>query len=147
MTDDRVLRLERLIPAPPERVFEAWTRPELLAQWWGPDGFDVPEYSLDVREGGRWRTTMRSPQGTLHKVSGVYRAIEPPRRLVFTWAWDNEKGVRYQETEVTVTFEPVPGGTRLVLLQQMFQDKDGRDKHQAGWSSSFDCLERLFSQK
>jgi uncharacterized protein YndB with AHSA1/START domain len=143
MSDDDVLRLERLIAAPPERVFALWTEPDLLVKWWGPEGFDVPVHSLDVRNGGRWRTTMRSPEGKLHTVSGVYRVIEPPRRLVFTWGWDDEQGRRGHETEVTVTFESAPGGTRLVLQQQAFQNKESRAQHSHGWESSFDCLERV----
>jgi uncharacterized protein YndB with AHSA1/START domain len=142
-TEDRVLRLERLIAAPPERVFELWTEPELVAQWFGPDGFDIPSYAIDPRPGGKWRTTMRSPEGKLHTVSGVYRVIDKPRRLVFTWAWDQDDGSRGHETEVTVTFEATPGGTRLKLLQQTFQDRGARDNHGKGWSSSFDCLARV----
>jgi uncharacterized protein YndB with AHSA1/START domain len=141
--NDDVLRLERLIAAPPERVFELWTEPDLLAKWWGPESFDIPAHALDVRPGGQWRTTMRSPDGQLHHVSGVYRKIEKPRRLVFTWGWDDDKGVRGHETEVTVTFDPAPGGTRLVLQQQRFPNKESRDRHQHGWLSSFECLARM----
>jgi len=143
VNEDNVLRLERLIAAPPERVFELWTEPEDLVRWWGPDGYDVPVHALDVKPGGRWRTTMRSPDGQLLTVSGVFRTIEPPRRLVFTWGWDDEHGVRGPETEVTVTFDAAPGGTRLVLMQQVFESQESRDNHSKGWSSSFDCLERL----
>jgi uncharacterized protein YndB with AHSA1/START domain len=142
VVDDKILRMERLIAAPPEHVFALWTEPDKLVQWWGPDGFDVPASAMHVTPGGRWKTTMRSPEGTLHTVSGVYRLIDPPRRLVFTWGWDDDNGVRGHETEVTVTFEPAPGGTRLVLQQQTFADADQCAKHQYGWSSSFDCLER-----
>jgi uncharacterized protein YndB with AHSA1/START domain len=141
--EDRVLRLERLIAAPPERVFELWTDPELLARWFGPEGYDIPSHALDVRPGDRWRTTMRSPEGKLHTVSGVYRVIDKPRRLIFSWAWDQDDGSRGHETEVTVTFEPTPGGTRLRLMQQAFQDREARDSHGKGWSSSFDCLARV----
>lgn len=141
--DDQVLRIERLIPASPERLFELWSEPSELVKWWGPDGFDVPASALDVRPGGHWRTTMRSPQGDLHTVSGVYRTIDKPRRLVFTWGWDDDTGLRGHETEVTVTFEPAPGGTRIVLLQQAFENKDQRDRHNQGWSSSFECLARV----
>jgi uncharacterized protein YndB with AHSA1/START domain len=141
--NDTVLRMERLIAAKPERVFELWTEPELLLQWWGPDGYDVPVHDLDIRAGGRWRTTMRSPEGTRHTVSGIYRLIEPPRRLVFTWGWDDDHGLRGHETEVTVTFEPAPDGTRMVLTQQNFVDKDSRGRHEHGWSSSFVCLARM----
>ena len=141
--NDRVLELERLIPAPPERLFAYWTEPDLLVKWFGPEGFDVPSHHLDIRPGGRWRTTLRAPDGTLRTVSGVYNKIEPPRRLVFTWGWDDDNGVRGHETEVTVTFEPTPGGTRLKLIQQVFQTGEVRDLHNGGWASSFNKLQRV----
>jgi len=145
MSDDEVLVIERRVAAPPERVFALWTEPEQLAKWWGPDGYDVPQYDLDVRKGGAWRTVMRSPDGKALTVSGVYREIDPPRRLVFTWAWDDENGTRGHETEITVTFEPAPGGTHLRLLQQRFHTRLARDNHNRGWISTFDRLERAIA--
>ena len=139
---DKVLRMERIIAATPERLFALWTEPEELIKWWGPEGFTTPQHDMDVRPGGRWRTTMHSPDGKDHTVSGIYRVIEPPRRVVFTWGWDDDNGMRGHETEVTVTFAPAPGGTRMVLLQQNFADKDSRGRHDHGWTSSFVCLER-----
>jgi len=141
--NDNVLEMERLIPAPPERVFEYWTEPELVAKWFGPGDFDVPSSDLDLRPGGKWRTTIRSPEGKLRTVSGVYSTIEPPRRLVFTWAWDDDNGVRGHETQVTVTLEPTPGGTRLRLVQEDFQNREVRDLHNGGWGSSLSKLQRL----
>jgi uncharacterized protein YndB with AHSA1/START domain len=142
LTDNKVLRMERVIAATPERLFELWTDPEELAKWWGPEGFTTPTYSMDVRPGGRWHTTMRRPDGSEHTVSGIYRAIEPPRRLVFTWGWDDDAGMRGHETEVTVTFEPAAGGTRMTFVQQTFVDADSRNRHEHGWGSSFVCLAR-----
>jgi uncharacterized protein YndB with AHSA1/START domain len=139
---DTELHLERLIAAPPERVFALWSEPEQLVKWWGPDGYDLPSHAIDPHPGGSWRTTMRSPDGKSHTVSGRYRTIEPPRRLVFTWAWEDEHGARGHETEVTVTFAPAPGGTKLVLVQKEFDTKDSRDRHEHGWASSFDRLSR-----
>jgi uncharacterized protein YndB with AHSA1/START domain len=141
--NDCVLELERLIPAPPERVFEYWTDPDLLLKWFGPEGFDIPAHELDIRPGGRWRKVLRSPEGQLRTVRGVYNTIEPPHRLVFTWAWDDERGVRGHETEVTVTLEPTPGGTRLKLVQQLFQSAEMRSLHNAGWTSAFNKLQKL----
>jgi uncharacterized protein YndB with AHSA1/START domain len=142
---DRTLRLERIIHAPVERVFNAWTVPEQLAAWWGPEGATIPDYEMDVRPGGRWRTVMKLPDGNAPEVSGVYRAIEKNRRLVFTWAWTRADGSRGHETEVTVTFEAVPGGTRLVLVQQVFQSREQRDNHGKGWESTFDALAKWLS--
>jgi uncharacterized protein YndB with AHSA1/START domain len=141
--NDNVLEMERLIAAPPERVFEYWTEPELVAKWFGPGDFDVPSSQLDLRRGGKWRTTIRSPEGKLRSVSGVYSAIEPPRRLVFTWAWDDDDGVRGHETQVTVTLEPTPGGTRLRLVQEDSQSREVRDRHNGGWASSLSKLQQL----
>jgi uncharacterized protein YndB with AHSA1/START domain len=142
MMKDEELELERVIPGKPEQVFALWTEPTLLLKWWGPEGYEIPTHALDIRPGGKWRTTMRSPEGRLLTVSGVYRKIERPRLLVFTWAWDDEQGRRGHESEVTVTFEPAPGGTRLVL-RQMLESKDARDRHAHGWSSTFDRLARV----
>jgi uncharacterized protein YndB with AHSA1/START domain len=143
--NDNVLEMERLIPASPERVFEYWTEPELVAKWFGPGDFDVPSSQLDLRPGGKWRTTIRSPEGQLRTVSGVYSTIEPPRRLVFTWAWDDDHGVRGHETQVTVTLEPTPGGTRLRLVQEDFQNREVRDRHNGGWTSALNKLQWLAS--
>jgi uncharacterized protein YndB with AHSA1/START domain len=82
------LWMSRRFNAPRERVFRALTDARQLARWWGPKGFTVPDLALDVRPGGAWRTTVRSPDGQDHIVSGVYRDIMPPSRLVFTWGWE-----------------------------------------------------------
>jgi uncharacterized protein YndB with AHSA1/START domain len=74
-------------------------------------------------------------------VSGVYREIAPPRRLAFTWAWE-ENGVRGHETVVELEFVPAGRNTRLVLHQRGFASADSRDKHSFGWNSSFVCLDQ-----
>ncbi len=141
--DDRVLRMERIFPAEPQRIFQAWTDPEKLVQWWGPEGMTVPHSKMDVRESGAWLTTMRNADGEEFTVSGVYRVIDPPRRLVLTWAWHND-GVRDgHETEISIDFDAVDGGTRLVLEQKTFKEPEHRDRHRGGWESSFNELGRF----
>lgn len=140
---DTELRVERLIAAPPERLFALWTDPKLLVQWWGPEGYQTASLSLDPQPGGKWTTVMRTPEGVLRTASGVYRAIEPPRRLVFTWAWVDAAGVHGHESEVTVTFDAVPGGTRLVVHHKDFPDHDACTRHGMAWSSSFNRLAAL----
>jgi uncharacterized protein YndB with AHSA1/START domain len=138
--DETTLRLERLIPSPPEILFALWTEPAQLLRWWAPDGYEPSVQALDARPGGRWRTSLRRPDGSMLATSGVYRIVEPPRHLAFTWAWEDESGARGHETEVEVNFEAAPGGTRLVLVQRRFESKQARDNHTAGWSASFDRL-------
>jgi len=138
--DQTTLRLERLIPAPPEILFALWTEPAQLIRWWAPDGYQPSVDALDIRPGGRWRTTMRRPDGGMLATSGVYRIVEPPRHLAFSWAWEDASGARGHETEVEVNFEPAPGGTRLVLVQRRFENRQARDSHSNGWSAAFDRL-------
>jgi uncharacterized protein YndB with AHSA1/START domain len=138
--DNRTLRLERVIRAPVEKVFDAFVVPEQLAAWWGPEYCTIPDYSMDVRPGGKRRTVMKLPDGNQPEVSGVYRAIEKNKRLVFTWAWKQEDGSRGHETEVTITFEPVGKSTKLTLVQTPFAEEVHRDNHSKGWESSFNSL-------
>jgi uncharacterized protein YndB with AHSA1/START domain len=139
-TSETTLRLERLIPSSPDALFALWTEPALLVRWWAPDGFEASIQSLDLQPGGGWRIAMHRPGGGVLTTSGVFRVVEPPHRLAFTWAWEDEHGVRGHETDVVVSFEPAPGGTRLVLLQSRFETPRARDNHNAGWSS---CLDRM----
>lgn len=143
--EERTLVIERVFKGSPEKVFKAWTDPGILVQWWGPEGFTTPECAMDVRPGGKWRTVMLSPKGERNPVSGVYREVSPPGKLVISWAWEQADGRPGHETEIVVTFEPAPGGTRMRLVQSVFESVEHRDNHKGGWSSSFNRLERLFA--
>jgi uncharacterized protein YndB with AHSA1/START domain len=136
-----VLRMERAFKAPPARVFAAFTDPKQFAQWWGPEGMDCPVCELDLRVGGRWRTCVQGREGG-HCMSGVYREIVPPRRLTFTWAWE-ENGVRGHETLVEMEFVPEGRHTKLLLNHRGFADAETRDRHTKGWGSSFVCLDKF----
>jgi uncharacterized protein YndB with AHSA1/START domain len=138
--EDRILRMERLIAAPPDILFALWIEPAELVKWWAPDGLVAEVDTLDVRPDGRWRTILRRPDGSGLAASGVYRIVKPPRRLAFTWAWEDASGARGHETEVSVSFDPAPGGTRLVLVQQSFENRQARDNHNRGWAASFDRI-------
>lgn len=138
--NETTLRLVRLIPSAPETLFKLWMEPAQLVRWWAPDGCAASVQVLETRPGGRWRIVLRRADRGERAMSGVYLVIEPPRRLAFTWAWEDANGVRGHETEVRVRFEPAPGGTRLVLLQQHFESGQARDNHTHGWSTSFDRL-------
>jgi len=138
------LTVERLLPASPERVFDAWINPETFVKWWGPEGFTTPEYVLDATPNGRWRTVMRAPDGTRHIVSGKYREIERPSRLVFTWGWEDEDGARGPESEVELTLSAAGNGTHLQLVHRKIASTDSRDSHRDGWIASLNHLETLF---
>ena len=139
------LTLERLLPASPERVFDAWVNPETFVKWWGPEGFTTPEHLLDVTPNGHWRAVMRAPDGQRHIVSGVYLEINRPSRLVFTWSWEDEDGARGPESEVELTLRAAGNGTQLHLVHRKIASTDSRDSHREGWISSLNDLEALFA--
>ena len=73
------LRMTRVLPAPRERVYDAFTTPDLFAEWWGPRGFTAPRVNLDPRPGGRYRILMQPPEGEAFHLTGEFREVEPPR--------------------------------------------------------------------
>ncbi len=125
VTDRRVnsreLTFTRVIFAPRELVFRAWTDAEHLARWFGPAGFTVPECTVDVRVGGKWRLTMRANDeiaamvGRDHPSGGEYLAVEKPARLVFTNNALDASGNVILQGLTTVTFEDLGGATRMTL--------------------------------
>jgi uncharacterized protein YndB with AHSA1/START domain len=136
------LTLKRHLKAPPAKVFSAWTDPNKIARWMGPEGIETLLAETDARVGGRYRFLMRSPDGEEHDVSGVYREVVPNQKLVFTWAW---KSTPERESLVTVALKPDGAGTTLTLTHEQFFDEGARDRHQHGWAGALDKLERYVS--
>ena len=143
MDDGKILRIEREFKAPPEAVYNAWTDPEILTKWWGPEGMTAPELELNTHKGGSWTATMESAEGNRMTTSGEYKVLEPPSRLVFTFAWTQDDGSRGAETEIEITLAKSDIGTLMTLTQGKFADMAARDGHNEGWSSSFNDLEKV----
>ncbi|MBM3488523.1 MAG: hypothetical protein FJX67_18145 [Alphaproteobacteria bacterium] len=131
------VRIERRLPVPPARAFDAWTRPAEIRRWWGRRGYTAEIIECDVREGGAWRLAMRSPEGNLNVVRGRFTRVEPPHHLVYTWAWDSAPD---QVTEVAVEFRAEGDGTRMTLVHTGFKDGGSAAEHDKGWSSHVDAL-------
>lgn len=134
------IRLSRLVPAPRDRVFEAWTDPDLVARWFAPAPARVGGAELDVREGGGWRVRMTGPEGETYTCEGVYREVDPPARLVFTFDWAEEASRMGLETVVTVTFEETDAGTEVVLVHAGFDGPEQAEGHNAGWTACVDQM-------
>mgnify|MGYP001395022648 CR=1 FL=1 len=136
------LTLKRRLKAPPAKVFAAWTDPEKVKHWMGPGEIKVLHVETDPRTGGRFRWVMQAPNGENHDVSGVYREIVVNEKLVFTWAW---KSTPERESLVTVLIKPDGDGSLLTLTHEQFFDEDARDRHQGGWTSALDKMEKMFT--
>jgi uncharacterized protein YndB with AHSA1/START domain len=138
------LHLEKVLAPPPERIFAAFVDAEQLRQWWGPDGFTVASIELDVVEGADYRITMQPPEGDVFHIRGTFSAIEAPRRLAYTFAYE-EPDPDDQETLVALTFVPAGAGTRLVLDQGPFKTEPRLELHRVGWTETFERLERFLA--
>jgi uncharacterized protein YndB with AHSA1/START domain len=137
---DRVLVIERVFDAPRTLVFDAWTKSEHMANWWGPRGFKSTVLRNELRPGGAYRIHMLGPDGD-HWTQGVYREVVPPERLVMVGSWADAQGNPTRpETTLTLLFEDVGGKTRLTLHNAIFESTTARDMHNTGWSSALDCL-------
>jgi uncharacterized protein YndB with AHSA1/START domain len=133
------LEIIRTFDAPRELVFRAWTEGEHLKVWSCPSLFTLISAENDARPGGQFRCRMRSPQGDDHVVHGVYREVTPPRRLVFTHAWEGD-AAHHPETLVSVDLHEEGGKTKMIFRQTGFSSIESRDGHQAGWGEAFDNL-------
>lgn len=132
------LEITRSFDAPPALVFKAWTSKDHLLRWWGPKDFTATSEKLDFREGGAYRHAIHGPDGKSYGMSGVYREIVEPEKIVFTFAWDDGP-----ETLITVTIKPEGSGSRLTFRQEPFADAATRDSHEGGWG---ECLDRLVAE-
>ena len=123
-------------------MFEAFTESSQLVQWWGPKGFTTPTAEMDVRVGGKYRFGMQAPSGDVMYLTGEYREVSPPGRLVFTWMWETGD-MAGQETLVTLEFTERGTSTEVELTHELFGSSHQRDMHGEGWGSSYDCLSEL----
>ncbi|MBN3885430.1 MAG: SRPBCC domain-containing protein [Nostoc sp.] len=152
---EREIVITRIFNAPRELVFQVWTDPKHVAQWWGPKGFTTRVTELDLRPGGKWRYVMIGPDGTEYPVKGVFREIVPLERIVTSDEFDEgfEKIVNADLPRgivMTAIFEDLAGKTKLTL-QIMHESVEDRFKHEemgviTGWNSSFDCLDEFLAK-
>lgn len=138
------LRLTRLIAADREAVFRAWTEPAAMREWFCPEGGTVEEAESELRVGGRYRIAMRMPHG-LSVATGVYREVDPPARLVFTWCWEAGEGPKEGETIVTIELAEHGEATLLELIHEGFATADASEGHTQGWTSALNRLEASFT--
>ncbi len=134
------LVLRRIYAAPRQRVFDAWTKPELAMMFLGTGGVTVAEAQMDVRAGGSYNIVMLMPDGERWKVRGTYREVRPPERLSMTWRWEEDKPEDEHDTLLTLEFNEVHDGTELVLTHERFASVESRDSHEKGWAAIMEQL-------
>jgi uncharacterized protein YndB with AHSA1/START domain len=142
---DREIRIERIFNAPRHLVWQAFTRPEMVAQWWGRGNKLVVE-KLEVERGGHWRFVEHSAEG-VHGFEGRFREVVPEERLVHTFEWDGMPGHTVLET---VALEDLGDGRTRVVNTSLFfttEERDGmlRSGMETGLNQSYAALDRLLA--
>jgi len=144
--DEPLIRFRRSFSAPRERVWRAWTNPELLAQWLGPRALTMTACEMDLRPGGAWRFVHAAPDGTEHGFHGEFTEVDPPRRLARTFVYDP-----WPEDSMEEWFElqEVDGGTLLVGASR-HASIESRDKHvesgmETGMTESMERLDEVLA--
>ncbi|MBI4666455.1 MAG: SRPBCC domain-containing protein [Nitrospinae bacterium] len=154
----RELVITRILDAPRDLVFKAWTDRERLLRWWAPKGFTTPSVSVDLRPGGSFNYCMRSPEGRDFWGKGQYQEIIKPLLIIYMDSFTDEKGntvpASYygmnpdfpQETLVTVRFIEEPGKTRLTLRHTVIGAAEELEAMRQGWNEMLDRLEELVTK-
>lgn len=136
--DDLRFEIERLIPASAAELYDAWTDPARLRDWFAPNEGVPTEATIDLRIGGAYRLELGGAT-----VTGSYTEIVPGERLAFTWSWAHEPEL--PDMLVTVDFEPKGEGTLLRVVHERFATVEDRDNHGWSWTQNLGRLERLFA--
>ena len=148
------LVIERTITASPERVFDAFTDPEQLTQWWWPNGFTCPAAEVDLRVGGTYRLAMQWPDSVptdnqfSHYMGGEYYEIERPHRLVMSGRAGSDDQGELFATLIEITLEAREGSTLLTMRQSYFEPLPPAQAlagAEQGWTEQLDKLERLIA--
>ena len=148
----------RTFHAPIERVWEAWSKPEQIKQWWGPETFTCPEAKIDFREGGQYNFAMKEANGKVYWSGGEYQEIIKNKRIIYTDHFTNSEGKKLEPREynmpgvwpddltVTIEFEKTDTGLTKMKLRHEGIPAEMHDDCERGWNSSFDKMQKLVEQ-
>jgi uncharacterized protein YndB with AHSA1/START domain len=144
---DHEVVITRVLDAPCELVWKAWTDPKHLAQWWGPKGFTNPVCEWDAKPGSAIYVVMRGPNGVDYPMGGAFREIVEPERLVFTSGALDEKGNLLFELLHTITFAERAAKTTLTVRSHVIKSTPKAAQYlvgyEAGMTQSLEQLAKL----
>jgi uncharacterized protein YndB with AHSA1/START domain len=152
--DDATLILRRMLNAPQELAFKAWTSAEHIKEWMRPEpGMAVPFANMDLHVDGKFRIRMKKPDGEFFTAAGEFREVKPPERLVYTWDWEKDgSGAELGELEgktslIKVEFLKRGKQTEFVLTHSRFATMESRDNHAQGWGRAVESFAKFVEKE
>lgn len=148
--EDRSITVNRVVEAPPERVYEAFVNPDELAAWLPPEGFSAEVHEFDATEGGTFRMSFNADIEELepyaHTFHGTYEELSPGERIVYTEEFESDDPGMAGEMTTTVTFEKVPDGTKVTAHQAGIPENIPPQDANEGWNDSLGNLAELIEE-
>lgn len=139
-TEDLKLQVTRVLPAPVDRVFAAWTDAQTLRQFITPGNPGHADVECDVRVGGKFRIDMHGKDGKIFHHEGEYLEVLPPKRLKFTWI---SAATNQRATVVTIDFKPLGEKTEITLVHESLDSMKNVEGHTTGWTAILEQLEAV----
>ena len=136
------ITLVRQIRARPSTVFDLLATAEGLTSWWGPDDLPVLSAEADVRPGGRYRVCFQTANGDRHECAGEFLEVEPPSRIIMSWAWTfgGEPDETGSVSRVELHLRPIEIGAELTLIHTDLTTQASAEGHRWGWGGALDKL-------
>jgi len=134
------LNIRRTFDAPRDRVFAAWTTPEMLKRWFNLESSTCVEAASDAKVGGKYRIAMRADDGEMNVLCGTYTELRAPERLAFTWQWEEDDATLGHESFVSIDFSARGNQTEMSFTHVGFLNEESRMRHEGGWTSAIDKI-------
>ena len=137
------VEVSKSFPVKADQLFDAWTIPDQLKQWWKPMGNTLKEVTNDIKKGGNVRYIFENDKLI---ISGEYLEAEQNKKLVYTWDWEfPNDAVKNASYKLTVNFESKDSGSEISVLQENFQNEETLLPHKEGWEKGLTDLENFLS--
>jgi uncharacterized protein YndB with AHSA1/START domain len=146
MSENIKLQMKKVIKATRSQVFDAWTNPELMQQWYHPGTMQTPKAMSEPKVGGKYLVEMKGEMKGKEvnpTATGIYKKIVPNELICFTWGWQGDPS---PETIVTIELKEVSGGTEVTLTHERFASTEAKDSHQHGWQGCLENLAQFFNE-
>jgi uncharacterized protein YndB with AHSA1/START domain len=144
------LRLQRLLDAPPEVVFDTFVDPGVTEELFTPPelaGYRIVEAAIDLRVGGTWTIVQEGPEGERYRLTYVFTEVDRPHRLAASFSMHFDRDARTEKSDVLLTFEDRGGKTLLTLVQSGFETEEERDAYLTGAPGFLDAIERAVASR